>query len=171
MSHPRRQLYPPLKMAEPAPVVEARPSEDQAKMDALCTRLANGELSKDAAPEVFGSLTSMYRAMERYPELRRAYDMARQQQAHWWAEESISVIDAEPDVQRARLKSEARRWMASKLAPKSYGDALNLNVSGEINFLEAITEATRRSIRDLPPVIDAEVIPNDSDPEFPGFLR
>jgi len=33
-------------------------------------------------------------------------------------------------VQRAKLRIEARKWMAGKLRPKKYGDKIDMNVSG-----------------------------------------
>lgn len=37
-------------------------------------------------------------------------------------------------VDRARLQVDARKWYLSKLAPKRYGDKLDLNHSGTVNL-------------------------------------
>lgn len=45
-------------------------------------------------------------------------------------------------VDRARLQIDARKWILSKLAPKKYGDKLDLNHSGSIaRPAEEMTEA------------------------------
>ncbi|WP_369986403.1 terminase small subunit protein [Sinorhizobium fredii] len=38
-------------------------------------------------------------------------------------------------IQRARLRVDARKWLMSKIAPKKYGDRLDLNHSGSIGAL------------------------------------
>jgi hypothetical protein len=63
------------------------------------------------------------------------YARAREAQADWYADEIISVIDnAKSDrneIERARIKVEALKWVASKLKPKKYGDKLDLTSNGE----------------------------------------
>jgi hypothetical protein len=59
------------------------------------------------------------------------YARAREIQAERYAEEIVSIADALYDdcsseqVQAARLKVDARKWAASKLAPKKYGDKVS----------------------------------------------
>jgi hypothetical protein len=36
------------------------------------------------------------------------------------------------NIQRSRLRIDARKWALSKMAPKKYGDKLDLNHSGEV---------------------------------------
>ncbi|RVJ07872.1 hypothetical protein CN193_04915 [Sinorhizobium meliloti] len=38
-------------------------------------------------------------------------------------------------IQRARLRVDTRKWLMSKIAPKKYGDRLDLNHSGSIGAL------------------------------------
>lgn len=50
-------------------------------------------------------------------------------------EEILEICDAEASdsvhVQRARLQVETRKWLMSKLAPKKYGERLDVTSSGE----------------------------------------
>lgn len=65
------------------------------------------------------------------------YARAREEQADFLAEEIIDISNhTEEDhtpftggnvVQRDRLRIDARKWVASKLKPKKYGDKLDLN--------------------------------------------
>lgn len=50
-----------------------------------------------------------------------------------WTEDDIKVLaikHSPENVQRARLRVDARKWIASKLKPKKYGDKVTQEVSG-----------------------------------------
>jgi hypothetical protein len=74
-------------------------------------------------------------AAEEHDEFRRQYAHARECQADFYAEQIVDIADGkdklevtegEPvlvrDHNRDRLRIDARKWFASKLAPKKYGD-------------------------------------------------
>ncbi len=50
------------------------------------------------------------------------YARAREEQADFYADEIITIADTEPDAAIARVRIDARKWTASKLRPKVYGD-------------------------------------------------
>lgn len=50
------------------------------------------------------------------------YARAREAQADYLAEEIIEIADGNGDVQRDRLRIDARIWYAGKLRPKKYGE-------------------------------------------------
>jgi hypothetical protein len=56
------------------------------------------------------------------------YARAREMQVEFWAEQIIDISDGvargadAAEVQAARLQSDNRRWLASKLMPRKYGD-------------------------------------------------
>jgi hypothetical protein len=50
------------------------------------------------------------------------YAHAREAQASFYADEMVEIVDTEIDPARARVRMDARKWVASKLAPKKYGD-------------------------------------------------
>lgn len=58
------------------------------------------------------------------------YVRAREEQADFYADEIIEIADTEPDTQKARLRIDARKWVASKLKSKSYGDKVTQEHSG-----------------------------------------
>jgi hypothetical protein len=68
------------------------------------------------------------------------YELAKQEQADFISDEILEIADhTEEDhtafigsnvVQRDRLRIDARKWIASKLKPKKYGDRLDLNHEG-----------------------------------------
>lgn len=90
------------------------------------------------------------------PELKVAYQQAVEDRADRLAEELIEIADTPmPEgldgpsrsawVQQMRLRVDVRKWAASKLRPKTYGDRLDLSVSHEpISIIGALEAAQRR---------------------------
>jgi len=77
-------------------------------------------------------------------------------------DELLTVDEDIPDVQRARLRSENIKWVASKRKPKNYGDRIDLNVDGQISLTAALDAARSRvlPIRDQHIIIEGQVIDN-----------
>lgn len=63
------------------------------------------------------------------------YAQAREEQADFYADEIVSIADEAKDANLARVRIDARKWKASKLDPKRYGDKLDLNHSGSVSML------------------------------------
>lgn len=63
------------------------------------------------------------------------YARAREEQADYYADEIIEIADTEDDPNKARVRIDARKWKASKMQPKKYGDKIDLNHSGTIEHL------------------------------------
>lgn len=66
--------------------------------------------------------------------LRNQYAIAREAQADFIAEQTVDISDTELDPQVARVRIDARKWFASKLAPKKYGDRTEQVISGDITY-------------------------------------
>ena len=64
----------------------------------------------------------------KHDEFSEQYTRAREAQAELWADEVVSISDEavtaadNVKVQAARLRVDARKWVAAKLLPKRYGD-------------------------------------------------
>jgi hypothetical protein len=118
-------------------------------VDAICERLADGETLIDLCKlEGMPSESTVYRWLEASEQFREKYARARDQQADHFAEEIVSIADEPPEVvtrgdeeskevaidagfvARQRLRIDARKWFASKVAPKKYGDKIDMNHSG-----------------------------------------
>lgn len=132
-----------------------RPSEfTQDKADAICLRLAEGEsLRAICASDDMPSMSSVMRwlgSTER-EEFREQYARAREEQADFYAAQIIEIADTteigetiktKEDgsqevqtgdmIQHRRLKVDARKWYASKLAPKKYGERIDNVISGTL---------------------------------------
>lgn len=130
-----------------------RPSSfTQEKADAICERIAGGEsLRSICREEGAPNFTTVMRWLGD-PELvdfRNQYARAREAQADFMAEEILSIADdgrndsytddegrqrTDQDViARSRLRVEARKWLASKMAPKKYGERVTQELTGDLN--------------------------------------
>lgn len=63
------------------------------------------------------------------------YARAREDQADFYADEIIEIADSTSDPNKARVQIDARKWKASKLQPKKYGDKIDVNHSGSIQTM------------------------------------
>lgn len=160
----------------PNPVGRPREHSDADIAD-VWTRHANGEKIIDicgvnGAPS-FGVV--MEKTTEN-PALSKVAAAAREEFAHRMVYKSIDIADTDVDSQRARNRIAARQWFASKYARQTFGDKVELNVTGSVSVGAALEEARRRvrpisdlSEQALPQVIDlqAETIdaPTDSKSE------
>lgn len=57
-----------------------------------------------------------------------------------------TIADVEPDVNKARLKSDNLKWLLARRAPSRYGDKLDINVTGAVSLTAALDEAKRRML-------------------------
>lgn len=69
-------------------------------------------------------------ADESYAQFRGQYARAREDQADTYADEIVTIADEATDPALARLQMDARKWVASKLAAKKYGDKVQTELSG-----------------------------------------
>lgn len=102
----------------------------------------------------------------KHVEFARQYDKAKRKQAELLAEEIIDIADDTYNdiiidkngneqcntefVQRSRLRMDARKWLASKLVPKVYGDV------SQIKALEEDNEKYRKELEELRAKLDAQ---------------
>ena len=58
------------------------------------------------------------------------YTRAAQARALRWADEIVEIADGETDAQDRRVKIEARKWIVSKLLPRTFGDKVEHEHTG-----------------------------------------
>ena len=109
-----------------------RPSKYNATVASeILTRIACGEaLVRICRDDAMPSMTVVYDWLRRHPEFYDLYIVARRDMADTLADELLSIARDEPDVQRARLLVDVRKWICSKLKPKSYGEKVEIEHSG-----------------------------------------
>ena len=102
--------------------------------DEICERIATGQsLRTICAEEHMPDVTRVYSWLRGSDEFYHQYMRAREAQADYYADEIIEIADIETDAQRAKNRIDARKWHASKLAPKRYGDKVQLD--GSVNVI------------------------------------
>jgi len=109
-----------------------RPTDFTSELaDAICERLADGEsLRSICSGDTLPHKATVFRWLAKNADFRDQYTRAREVQADSLVDDIIDIADAdvtEPvEVQQARLRVDARKWLAGKLRPKVYGDKLEL---------------------------------------------
>lgn len=119
-------------------------SDDLAEF--ICLEIGQGKALRSICkqPEM-PSAMSVYRWLDTYADFRKQYDHCREMAAEAFANEVIELADAEAPiddkgridsgfVQRQRLRVDTRKWVASKLLPKVYGDKLDVAHSGNVTI-------------------------------------
>jgi len=101
----------------------------------FCKRMAEGRSLRSVCADADMPCTETVRKWKlTLPEFAAQYARARESRAEFLADEIIDIADAAEDAQKARLQVDARKWFASKLAPKTYGDKVELEHSGEVKY-------------------------------------
>jgi hypothetical protein len=141
------------------------PVYTQALADVICDRLADGEpLVRICASPGFPAQSAVRKwALER-PDFGVKYARARAIGYELLADEVIAIGDASiyhngaPDnalVQQARLRSDNRKWMLSKMLPKVYGDKIELSGDANAPLIQRIELVAVRP-KLTPPTIDGD---------------
>ena len=104
--------------------------------NAICERLAEGEsLRKICGPdrdEGFPGQSVVYQWLATNAEFAKQYAHARETQGETYADRAVQeALDAN-DAAIGRLRMDALKWAASKLAPKKYGDKIETVHSGGV---------------------------------------
>lgn len=123
----------------------------QELFDRICERIADGEsLRAICADEDMPDKSSVMRWLNEREELQDQYARAREIQADALFDDILDIADNgvndwieanadEPEkyngdnVQRSRLRIDARKWMAGKLRPKKYGEKLDVDMKASFS--------------------------------------
>ena len=104
------------------------------------------------------SVVTMFAWLKKYPEFLKQYETAKEEQADALAEEMLDIADDGTNdwierqgkdgdvslalntehVQRSRLRVDTRKWIASKLKPKKYGEKVQTEHSGSMEIRNPI---------------------------------
>lgn len=136
-----------------------RPEEySQEIADRICESLANGKsLNRLCKLDEYPSQSAVYSWLSKHDDFAEKYARAREKQADFYAQEIVDIGDEQsevvtedgrkfdPDVNRDRLRIDARKWFASKVAPKKYGDKQAIELTGSLKVSE-LTDADLEKI-------------------------
>ena len=110
----------------------------------ICERLATGEsLRSICRDDDMPSLASIFLWLAKHPEFSEQYTRAREAQAEAHADRIVEIADDDTiDPNHKRIMVDARKWVASKLKPKRYGDKVDLEHSGNVGLTVNVLRIT-----------------------------
>jgi hypothetical protein len=143
--------------------------EPQTVWPIVLESIANGDSLSTALTRVSPSPSYAWAKLQLRGDarLKTAYQMAVEDRADRLAEELMELADSPMPlcldgpsksawVQQLRLRVDVRKWAASKLKPKTYGERLDLSVSNEPISIIAALEAAQRRVLDQQRTVDAQ---------------
>jgi predicted transcriptional regulator len=143
-------------------------SNDQ--KDFIVSEICAGKTVARVERELGLTVTTVHKVAEQDTSFRERIIRARITGTDALVDTLHTVADDEPDVQRARLKSDNIKWVASRLNPQQYGDRINMDVRHSVDLDSAMLEARERIVNKMPQLVDiteeieeAEVIPDMDD--------
>jgi hypothetical protein len=106
--------------------------------DKLCSKLAIGKsLRTTCSSDDMPCVATVFNWFRTQPDFLEQYTRAKEEAADALTDEMLDISDAESagldatSVSHARLKIETRKWLASKLKPKKYGDKITQEHTGK----------------------------------------
>ena len=140
-----------------------RPSKYSEKLaDEICARLAEGQSVRTVCrDENMPCMSTIFKWLREKEQFSQQYVRAKQEAADALAEEMLDIADDATNdwmerlgsdgqplgyqlngehVQRSKLRVDTRKWLASKLKPKTYGDRQQVE-----NFTYEVTPEDRLS--------------------------
>jgi hypothetical protein len=121
-------------------------------VEKICNLIADGNaLHQITEMEGMPKKTAIYSWLEKYPSFAEKYARAREKQADLFAAQIVTIADRATDANIARLQMDARKWAASKLAPKKYGDRTITELTGADGGAIKTEATSKVDWRDLDP--------------------
>lgn len=131
------------------------------QIDQVIQRVSTGVLMKPAAESLGINYLKLWRIVQSDPELSAAMLRAREAGAEALVAQAMDIADSAENPHAVRNRINIRQWTAAKHSPRTYGDKLDLNVSGHVDLVAAMDAANGRivrPVRDQPDAIDAEIV-------------
>lgn len=102
----------------------------------VCELIANGATLNKAGSAVGVKRQTIIKWVSKYDDFANLYAQARKAQLEAFADEVIDLSDeaagaSASEVQAAKLRTDNRKWLLSKLAADVYGDKLDVTSKGE----------------------------------------
>jgi hypothetical protein len=111
----------------------SRPSEFTAEIaNEICAQLSDGKsLRAICRQESMPSATTVFNWLRLQPGFVEQYARAKEESADAMADDILDIADdKDEDAQSRRVRIDARKWIASKLKPKKYGDKVETTLTG-----------------------------------------
>jgi hypothetical protein len=113
------------------PKKKGRPTTyTQQLADQICERMANGETLRAVCRDIDLPASTVIEWTMNNKTFSEQYTQARQKQADAYADMILDEAFNSHDAAIGRLRVDALKWVASKLAPKRYGDKVEVEQTG-----------------------------------------
>jgi hypothetical protein len=126
---------------------------DQDTAKHICDMIESGmTLNAICQLQDIPSIPTVYKWLDNQPDFFQDYARARSKQADTFADMVMTEAFNSHDAQIGRLRIDALKWTASKLAPKKYGDKIEVESNSQQNFKISFSvpdRDTRDSLREL----------------------
>lgn len=134
--------------AQPEPDNPKRPTKySQGVGDAVCSDIADGKSLRSALKSLDRPATRyFYQWLREYEEFRKQYASACEERAEAVLEDAFDIADNGTNdwmfanghamtnkeaIERSKLRVEFRKWYATKIKPRKYGDKLDMTTNGK----------------------------------------
>lgn len=98
--------------------------------DTICERISNGETLRSICRDIKFAPSTVIEWTWNNRDFSEQYTRARLKQADAYADMILDEAFNSLDPQIGRLRVDALKWVASKLAPKRYGDKVEVEQTG-----------------------------------------
>lgn len=113
----------------------------------IAADLAGGKsLSQICDGDHMPTLQAVCRWEGRKPEFAQLLSEARRAQSERIVAELLDPFKVDKDPQRARVLSDNRKWLAARLAPKVYGDKLEIEIESKVSIAAALDAGRERAL-------------------------
>jgi hypothetical protein len=143
--------------------------------DRVCELMVEGvSLREICGMPGMPSRQSIFNWLEKNEEFRQRYAIARLMQVEYWAHEIIEIADDtsgdfvinedgervidHENINRARLRVDARKWLMAKLNPQRFGDRVTADITVKRDMRELTDRELLQIVQESPPAI---VAPDD----------
>jgi hypothetical protein len=103
----------------------------------ICEHVANGGFVSQLQKKGLPSHTTISRWLNEKEEFSAMFARAREQRAETFADQIVEIADTEEDAAKARVRVDARKFVASKLLPRTYGDKQEVNINQTVSIAHA----------------------------------
>lgn len=115
----------------------------------VCALMYEGQSLRQSCKAVGMSHSTFQKWLREDPALLGPYNAAREAMMDKWADEIMTLADAPVEktpagatdmgaVNQRKIQIEARKWLLGKLAPKKYGDKVEITSDGTVNTIQSV---------------------------------
>lgn len=147
--------------------------------DDICSRLADGESMRSVCrDDSMPAMTTVFRWLRESEEFQQQYTIAKEESADAMVEDMLDIADNQvanpvlvddvplvvegkmvttvdgPAVNHAKLRVDTRKWAASKLKPKKYGDKVTTEHTGTVGITDMTEDELDRRLYELTRELD-----------------